>query len=300
SLKALGEPLVNTLFTLKAGEKALVKIDNGEMELAIHAAEFYLKGRKFTLVSVQNIQGELQEKEMEAWQTLIRVLTHEIMNSMTPITSMAATVIDMLKTMYTKDGQNPDKTIDPETVSDIENALKTIHKRSIGLTEFVNAYRNLTLIPQPNFKIFSVAEMFSRVEKLMAQKFKDNRIQLHWTVEPRTLELTADPGLIEHVLINLLLNAVEALQSADANPNEPQVELTGELDEIGRVLIRVADNGPGIIKEAQDKVFIPFFTTKKGGSGIGLSISRQIMKLHKGTIIVHSIPDEKTVFTLKF
>ncbi|HLP59656.1 MAG TPA: hypothetical protein VK186_12530, partial [Candidatus Deferrimicrobium sp.] len=121
SLKALGEPLVNTLFTLKAGEKALVKIDNGEMELAIHAAEFYLKGRKFTLVSVQNIQGELQEKEMEAWQTLIRVLTHEIMNSMTPITSMAATVIDLLKNMYAKDGQNPDKTIDPETVSDIEN-----------------------------------------------------------------------------------------------------------------------------------------------------------------------------------
>ncbi|HLP62262.1 MAG TPA: HAMP domain-containing sensor histidine kinase, partial [Candidatus Deferrimicrobium sp.] len=180
------------------------------------------------------------------------------------------------------------------------NALKTIHKRSLGLTEFVNAYRNLTLIPQPNFKIFSVAEMFSRVEKLMAQKFKDNQIQLRWTVEPRTLELTADPGLIEHVLINLLLNAVEALQSADANHNEPRVELTGELDTIGRVLIRVTDNGPGIIKEAQNKVFIPFFTTKKGGSGIGLSISRQIMKLHKGTIIVHSIPDEKTVFTLKF
>lgn len=300
SLKELSEPLVDTLFSLKAGEKALVKIANGEMELAIRAAEFRLKGRKFTLVSLQNIQGELQEKEMEAWQTLIRVLTHEIMNSMTPITSMAATVIDLLKPMYDKNSRDAANPMDPETIDDIEKALKTIHKRSIGLTEFVSSYRNLTLIPRPNFKIFPVEELFNRVEKLMEQKFKENGVLLRRSVEPQTLELTADPGLIEQVLINLLVNAVDALQGANANHNEPWVELTGELDNIGRVLIRVTDNGPGIVAEAQDKVFIPFFTTKKKGSGIGLSISRQIMKLHKGSITVHSIPDERTVFTLKF
>ncbi|MCU0288364.1 MAG: ATP-binding protein [Acidobacteria bacterium] len=303
SLNIISETLVDTLFTLKAGEKALVKIENGEMELAIRAAEFYLKGRKFTLVSLQNIQGELEEKETEAWQTLIRVLTHEIMNSMTPITSMAATVIDLLNTTYNIDRPDANKVIDIETINDIENALKTIQKRSQGLIEFVNTYRNLTLIPKPNFKIFALEGLFNRVEQLMTQTFKENQIQMSWSVKPQTLELTADPGLIEHVLINLLLNAVEAFKEITANqnkPHKPHIELTGELDEIGRVLIRVMDNGPGIVAEAQNKVFIPFFTTKKKGSGIGLSISRQVMKLHKGNIMLHSIPDEKTVFTLKF
>lgn len=305
SLREFNPPLVDTLFSLKAGEKALVKIDNGEMELIIHAAEFRLKDHKYTLVSLQDIQGELQEKEMEAWQTLIRVLTHEIMNSMTPITSMAATVIDLLKSIHNQEVRSSDKPSEPgapgaaDTVADIEMALKTIHKRSLGLTEFVGAYRNLTLIPKPNFKVFPVEELFVRVEKLMEQKFRENNIPLYRSVEPQTLELTADPGLIEQVLINLLLNAVDALE-ANAGQKEPRVELTGGLDEIGRVLIRVTDNGPGIVEEAQKKVFIPFFTTKKKGSGIGLSISRQIMKLHKGTIMVQSIPDERTVFTLKF
>jgi signal transduction histidine kinase len=311
SLRESNSPLVDTLFSLKAGEKALVKIDNGEMELVIHAAEFRLKDHKYTLVSLQDIQGELQEKEMEAWQKLIRVLTHEIMNSMTPITSMAATVIDLLKSIYGQEVQGTQRTDKPvdadtaatadiaDTVSDIEMALKTIHKRSLGLTEFVGAYRNLTLIPKPNFKVFPVEELFARVEKLMEQKFRESNIFLHWSVEPQTLELTADPGLIEQVLINLLINAWDALE-ANAGQKEPGVEMIGGLDEIGRVLIRVTDNGPGIVVEAQNKVFIPFFTTKKKGSGIGLSISRQIMKLHKGSIMVHSIPDERTVFTLKF
>ncbi|MDQ1355156.1 MAG: two-component system, NtrC family, nitrogen regulation sensor histidine kinase NtrY, partial [Acidobacteriota bacterium] len=287
SLREFNPPLVDTLFSLKAGEKSLVKIENGEMELIIHAAEFRLKDHKYTLVSLQDIQGELQEKEMEAWQTLIRVLTHEIMNSMTPITSMAATVIDLMKSLYNQEAQGAEKSVDPDTTADIESALKTIHKRSQGLTEFVGAYRNLTLIPKPSFRIFTVEELFARVEKLMEQKFRENNIQLHWSVEPQTLELTADPGLIEQVLINLLLNAVDALE-VNAGQKEPRVEMSGELDEIGRVLIRVVDNGPGIVEEAQKKVFIPFFTTKKKGSGIGLSISRQIMKLHKGAIMVHS------------
>lgn len=302
SLREFHPPLVDTLFSLKAGEKALVKVDNGEMELVIHAAEFRLKDHQYTLVSLQDIQGELQEKEMEAWQTLIRVLTHEIMNSMTPITSMSATVIDLLKSIYDQEARGADKPVDPnpaDTIADIEMALKTIHKRSLGLTEFVSAYRNLTLIPKPDFKIFPVEELFARVEKLMEQKFRENNILLHWSVEPQTLELTADPGLIEQILINLLLNAVDAL-GGYVSQKDPRVELTGGLDEIGRVLIRVTDNGPGIVEDAQKKVFIPLFTTKKKGSGIGLSISRQIMKLHKGSIMVHSIPDERTVFTLKF
>lgn len=295
SLSSFSASLMDTLFSLKAGEKALVKIPDQDLELALHAAEFRLKDQKYVLVSLQNIQSELQEKEMEAWQTLIRVLTHEIMNSMTPITSMAATIIDLLSSIKEKDGEN----IDAETIIDMADALKTIHKRSLGLTDFVAAYRNLTLIPKPKFKIFPINELFSRIEKLMENKLRKKDIDFHWFVEPQTLELTADPGMIEQVLINLVLNATDAFTGVK-NSNSPRIQLAASLEDNGKIIIRVTDNGPGIVKEAISKVFIPFYSTKKKGSGIGLSLSRQIMKLHKGSITVQSEPDVKTVFTLKF
>jgi two-component system, NtrC family, nitrogen regulation sensor histidine kinase NtrY len=295
SLTSFSPSLMDTLFSLKAGEKALVKIPDQDLELALHAAEFRLKDQKYVLVSLQNIQSELQEKEMEAWQTLIRVLTHEIMNSMTPITSMAATIIDLLSSIKEKNGEN----IDAETIIDIADALKTIHKRSLGLTDFVAAYRNLTLIPKPKFKIFPINELFSRIEKLMENKLRKKDIAFHWSVEPKSLELTADPGLIEQVLINLVLNAADAFTGVK-NSNSSRLQLTASLEDNGKIIIRVTDNGPGIVKEAISKVFIPFYSTKKKGSGIGLSLSRQIMKLHKGSITVQSEPDVKTVFTLKF
>jgi nitrogen fixation/metabolism regulation signal transduction histidine kinase len=296
SLSTLSRPLVEKLFSLKTGDRALVKIDAGEMELAIHAAEFRLKEQKYTLVSLQNIQSELQEKEMEAWQTLTRVLTHEIMNSMTPITSMTATILDLLAPHSEKGDEVAENHFDTDIVDDIKDALKTIHKRSQGLIHFVSAYRNLTLIPPPKFKVFPIEELFIRIEKLMENKFKENKILFEWAVEPKTLELTADPGLIEQVLINLILNAIDALHKSQW----PKIKLSTNLDETGRVVIDVWDNGPGIFHEAIRKIFTPFFTTKKKGSGIGLSLSRQIMKLHKGTISVHSIPNKNTVFTLKF
>lgn len=295
SLSSFSPSLMDTLFSLKAGEKALVKIPDQDMELALHAAEFRLKDQKYILVSLQNIQSELQEKEMEAWQTLIRVLTHEIMNSMTPITSMAATVIDLLNSIKKKNREN----IDAETIIDIADALKTIHKRSLGLTDFVEAYRNLTLIPKPKFKIFPINDLFSRIEKLMENKLTKKGIVFHWSVEPQSLELTADPGLIEQVLINLVLNAAEAFDGIKA-AKPSRIQLTANLEDNGKIIIRVIDNGPGIVKEALSKVFIPFYSTKKKGSGIGLSLSRQIMKLHKGSITVQSEPDVETVFTLKF
>ncbi len=297
-LAALYPVLAEKLLPMRAGEKALVKIDPNEMELVIHAAEFVMQEQKFTLVSLQNIQSELEEKEMEAWQTLIRVLTHEIMNSMTPITSMAATVLDLLNSSPNPDGEK-------EQLADMKNALKTIHKRSQGLTDFVSAYRNLTLIPRPNFKVLSIEELFNRVGNLMENKLKEMDIPLHWGVEPRSLELFADPGLIEQVLINLVLNAVEALgKRTEGERNEegegPLIQMKALLEDSGRIIIQVKDNGPGIVPEALNRVFIPFFTTKNKGSGIGLSLSRQIMKLHKGNITVHSTPHKETTFTLKF
>ncbi len=295
-LENFSKPFVKKLFTLKPGQKALVKIDAREMELVIRAAEFRMHEQKFTLVSLQNIRSELQEKEMEAWQTLIRVLTHEIMNSMTPITSMSATVLDLLKSLDEEEGGISGHAGSGETIADIGSALKTIHKRSQGLTDFVCAYRNLSLIPKPKFKIFAIEEVFIRVEKLMESKLKEKGIGLNWSVDPQSLELTADPGLIEQVLINLFLNAGNALEGR----KKPQIDLTACLNETGRVLISVKDNGKGIVKEALDNIFIPFYTTKKKGSGIGLSLSRQVLKLHQGTISVQSTPGKGAVFTLKF
>ncbi|MCP4146201.1 MAG: ATP-binding protein [bacterium] len=299
SLEKVSPPLVKSLFSLKAGQKALVKIGSDEMVLALHAAEFRLKERSFTLVSIQDIQSELQEQEMEAWQKLIRVLTHEIMNSMTPISSMTATIIDLLNPFYDKNGTVSPAAIDPETIDDIQGAMKTIHKRSLGLTHFVSAYRNLTLIPEPLFKVFPVEELFSRIENLMQNKVKENGILMEWSVEPDSLEVTADHGLLEQVLINLVLNAVDALAATRAS-RQLHIRMCAALDASGRVNITVSDNGQGIVKEALKKVFVPFFTTKKKGSGIGLSLSRQIMKLHKGSMHVQSTPDIETIFTLKF
>lgn len=288
--------LVEKLLNLRSKERALVKVyDNGELlYLALYATEFRLAGQDISLVSIQNIQSELEKTEIEAWQKLIRVLTHEIMNSITPISSLASTMNELIGEVFT--GAPSGSESEQETFDDIRQAIKTIQKRSQGLLHFVDAYRNLTLIPQPNFQIFPVQELFERVEKLMQANFEGKGIGFEAQVEPSSLELTADPELIEQVLINLLLNAVQALDKR----KDPQIRLNAHLDDRGRPLIQVKDNGPGIPKDNLDKIFIPFFSTKEGGSGIGLSLSRQIMRLHKGTINAFSIPDGQTIFSLRF
>lgn len=294
-LEPLSPALVNVLRQLKAGEKTLVKIDDheGVLQLAVYATEFKMRDETFTLVSLQNIQSELEEKEMEAWQNLIRVLTHEIMNSVTPISSLASSVNDLLQA---RKDQDAEFSINKETIADVRSAAQTIQKRSEGLLHFVDSYRNLTRIPKPNFQVFPVKSLFQQVQQLMATSVLNNGIALRAQIESDSLELTADPELIEQVLINLLLNAMQAVQ------DQPQarIDLKARLDERGKIIIQVRDNGPGIIAEAREKIFIPFFTTKKGGSGIGLSLSRQIMRLHRGTISVSSEPNVETVFTLRF
>jgi signal transduction histidine kinase len=226
---------------------------------------------------------------MEAWQNLIRVLTHEIMNSVTPVASLASTANDLLTAQ--KEGRPQE-----ETLNDVRDAVRTIQKRSQGLLHFVDAYRKLTRIPKPDFQIFPVAELFGRVQSLMRAEMERRSIHFLSQVEPKTLELTADPELIEQVMINLLLNAIQALEGRP----DATVGLMARMDERGRVLVQVTDNGPGILDEAQEKIFIPFFTTRQDGSGIGLSLSRQIMRLHRGTISVQSTPNVETVFTLRF
>jgi nitrogen fixation/metabolism regulation signal transduction histidine kinase len=296
ALEAFNQPFVDTLLRLRSGEKALVKVDDKRelLQLTVYATEFKLREQMFTLVSVQNIQSELEEKEMEAWQNLIRVLTHEIMNSVTPIASLASTVNDLLTDA--SGSQKARGEISSEVIGDIRDASQTIQQRSAGLLHFVDAYRTLTKIPKPEFKIIPVLEILNNVQQLLRSQMAEHAVTLQLSVEPQSLELAVDPRLIEQVLINLVLNAFQALDKQAA----ARIELRGRLDERGKVIIQVADNGPGIMAEMLDRIFTPFFTTKQNGSGIGLSLSRQIMRLHRGTISVRSEPNVETVFTLRF
>ena len=297
NLKPASPELVNTLLNLKHGDKKLEKFHSeGETGyLSIFARTFLMREEKCILVSIQNIQAELEEKEMEAWQNLIKVLTHEIMNSITPISSMTATLLDMLGTGE-KNGTSTGDPLCREDIEEMSEALKTIHQRSQGLMNFVNSYRNMTLIPKPKFRLLSVSDFFRRVENLMSHKMTDHGIAFRWSVEPETLELTADPDLMEQVMINLLLNAIRAV----AGRRKPGIRLAAALSPEGKVIITVEDNGVGIVEEALENIFIPFFTTNKQGSGIGLSLSRQILRLHNATISAKSVTDQGATFTLRF
>ena len=297
SMKEGSPALVDTLLNLKHGDKKLVKLDSeGETGyLSIFAHTFLLRDEEYVLVSIQNIQEELEEKEMEAWQNLIRVLTHEIMNSITPISSMTSTLLDMLGKDQDDDSDARDS-IDPEKFEEIVDALKVIHRRSQGLMNFVGTYRNMTLIPKPKFRLLPLKDFFKRVEKLMNHKLSDAGISFRWSVEPESLELTADPDLMEQVMINLILNAISAVTGRE----NPHIMLSAFMNTEGKVIITVEDNGVGIVEEALEKIFIPFFTTKKNGSGIGLSLSRQILRMHHATIRVQSVPDKGALFTLNF
>lgn len=295
-LEKVKEELPEILLKLKAGGKILVKIivQDEFLQLSIYATEFRMKEQEYTLVSVQNIHTELEEKEIESWQKLIRVLTHEIMNSITPISSLASTVKDIL--IEEENDKLKIQDMDEDDIESVQNALVTIQKRSQGLLNFVEIYRNLTRIPKPNFKHFQVAELVQRVNQLLKPKFEEHDINLTAKIMPEDLMVTADPDLIDQVIINLVLNSIDAVRDVEI----PKINIFAIESMNNRVIIEVSDNGYGIKPDILDKIFMPFFTSKKHGSGIGLSLSRQIMHLHKGSIGVKSKPGEGTTFTLVF
>lgn len=298
ALREYNPELVQKLLTIRHGENLLLKIREKDdlLQLSIYGTEFKIQNRTILLVSIKNIQQELDEKEMESWQKLIRVLTHEIMNSITPISSLSSTVNllidDVAETLKTKE----DCTEEISNLHEIGEALKTIHNRTDGLIHFVNTYRNLTRIPTPTFSIFPVARLLNNIRNLHLKELEEKGITCVINVEPASLELSADEKLIEQVLINLVKNSMHALE----NVKSPVIELRAFLNKRGRITIQTIDNGPGILPEVLDKIFIPFFTTKTQGSGIGLSLSRQILRLHGGNINVWSEPDKGAAFSLSF
>ena len=297
-LESFSPELVTKLMTISNGESIMVKIQKQDtiLQLAIFATEFKVADRVIRMATIKDIQNELEENEMESWQKLIRVLTHEIMNSITPIASITQTLNYMIKDVrstYTNAFQDEGEI---ETIDEIELAIETIHKRSIGLLHFVESYRDLTRIPTPRFSIFPIKTLFFNLKGLMKDEMQKRNIQCLVTITPENLELSADEQLIEQVLINLLKNAIQALEKTE----NPVVEIKAFTDLNGKIVIQMTDNGQGILPDVLDKIFVPFFTTKPKGSGIGLSLSRQILRLHGGTLTAHSEPDVRTVFTLKF
>ncbi|MEZ4825534.1 MAG: ATP-binding protein [Bacteroidia bacterium] len=295
-LGRVSEELLEAVKTIESGEKKLVKtvVHDDMKHLAIQATEFKLQQNAYKLVSLQDIRSELDEKEVETWQKLIRVLTHEIMNSVTPIISLAK-VVNTLMTDE-KGTRKPLNEIDEDDADDILNSVQTIESRSKGLLHFVHAYRNLTRIQKPNFKPVGIGELMQRVESLLYPEFEKRKIALKVTPPETEVYIQADADLLEQVLINLMKNAMEAVSGRPDGVTE--VIATQYIGQ--KPSIQVRDNGLGIDEEYLDKIFIPFFTTKKKGSGIGLSLSLQIMRMHKGSINFHTVPGEGTTFTLNF
>ncbi|MEQ8476626.1 MAG: ATP-binding protein [Fulvivirga sp.] len=285
--------LYKVLFDLPTGKSSLFRME-GDIQLSVTATEIILRGKKVKLVALQNIQPELQKKELEAWQNLTKVLRHEIMNSITPIASLTSTLKDVLiEDLKHIEGKYE---LPEEAVDDLQDGLDTIAGRSQGLIKFIDAYRDYTSIPLPVIKGILMEDLFDHISQLLKIEIRKSKIDFNYNIDPSEMMLYVDEELIEQVLINLIKNAIEALE----NTENPQIQLKAELNELNNPKITITDNGPGIVMEALEQVFIPFYTTKKTGSGIGLSLSRQIMQLHNGTLTVDSRLGEYTRFTLTF
>ncbi len=287
--------LVESFQKLKTGGRELIRLKIGDdtVQLSVFAIELTLRGEEIKLISMSNIQSELEEKEMEAWQNLVRVLTHEIMNSVTPISSLAGTVEDELLQKLQKESYE----IKKEDLEDMHLSLQTISRRSAGLITFVKEFRNLTQVPQPRLSEIAIQPLLEEMAVLHKKELSDRGIIITVHAEPSQLTALADKYMIEQVLVNLIKNAIQAFD--EETPNK-KIELIASTSDKGRPVISVIDNGPGIDPEALEKIFIPFFSTKKTGSGIGLSLSRQIMRVHEGRINVKSTVGEGTEFQLRF
>jgi two-component system, NtrC family, nitrogen regulation sensor histidine kinase NtrY len=292
----IDERLPDLLQQLEDGDRTLLSVRRGDdtLQLTLYATTFELLEQRYKLVSFQNIRDELDRQEIDSWQKLIRVLTHEIMNSVTPITSLSRLVRE---TMIDDSGGSPAfRTLTPQDRDDMLRSVTAIHSRSRGLLDFVDAYRSFARLPAPVFSDVDVLALFERARTLMSREVETLGIALTLQCQEAGLRIHADAMQVEQVLINLLRNAIESLAECATK----RIDLRASRNDQGKVLLQVIDSGPGISPEHLDNIFIPFFTTKRSGTGVGLSVSRQIMHANRGLITVRSVAGEGCVFTLKF
>ncbi len=300
-LQTVSAELINSIRTLRTGGRDLIKImkNDDEIQVAVYVIQLSLRGKEFKLVSLQNIQSELEEKEMEAWQNLIRVLTHEIMNSVTPISSLASTIETELNDFLESSGDTSE--ISHDTLEDFHLALKTIHNRSESLIKFVSDFRNMTRVKHPELEETPILDILKHIIMLLKTDIEEFKIELDLNVEPKDLKINLDKEQIEQVLINLIKNAIQAVaENEEEGKKKKLIKIKAWKTNDNLSYVSISDNGTGIDEEALKKIFIPFFTTKKNGSGIGLSLSKQIMRQHQGNITVKSALNVGTEFLLKF
>lgn len=295
-LKQIDEELFSRLREMEAGDRTLIRVIVKQqlLQLSVQATEFKMQGRQFKLLSMQDFRSELEEQEVSSWQKLIRVLTHEIMNSVIPISNLTAISHQML--ISEKDGKPLLNPLADEEVEDLHGSLLTIEERTQGLVSFVKAYKSLTQISQPQFRDVAVEELFRRLKSLFKPRLLQKNIHWQQSVNPPALSIKVDFELLEQVLINLVKNAMDALEEFE----NPVLAVEAFINDKNQRIIQITDNGSGMEQEVLEQIFIPFFTTKASGSGIGLSLSRQIMRLHKGNISVQSEVGRGTTFTLSF
>ena len=284
SIQKYDQGLFDLLTEMKSGQRELFKKDIAQetIQLSIRMTQLKVKDALYSIYSFQNIHAELQAQEIKSWQKLIRILTHEIMNSVSPVVSLADSTNELLKT---------DVEIVGETREDVGAAIRAIQKRSEGLMKFTETYRRLTKVPLPTLEELDAVELMDRILLLMQPIMKEKGVTLLRSYPEKEMIFNADADQLEQVFINLLKNAIEAVEDS------PTKEITISIEHReSRMHFRFADSGPGIPKEIQDQIFIPFFTTKKEGSGIGLSLCRQIVYQHGGTLSVYSPEEGGTIF----
>jgi nitrogen fixation/metabolism regulation signal transduction histidine kinase len=297
-LEGVHRGLPDIIKKLKAEDQKVITIKSGNrlLQLAIKVSVFKIGQKEIRLVSFQDIKNELDEKEMDSWQKLIRVLTHEIINSVTPVTSLSTTISGFFRK---GDKVLPAKDLTDENINEALTGLGYIEERGKSLIDFVSKFRSLTKLPSPKFEEISMNKLFDGIIILKKNELAISGITLICLSPAERLTLFCDRSLIEHVLLNLINNASDAILCKNIE-GERTIEIRGIAGENLRPRIEVKDTGMGISDTIMENVFIPFFTTKENGSGIGLSLSRQIMKLHGGTITVFSKPGVETVFSLIF
>jgi len=294
-IERIDQNLFSTIKNIKSSERRLVatNTERGKIQLSLKASSFGKDESEVIILAIQDIKNELDEKELESWMKLIRVLMHEIMNSITPITSLS----ESLSGIYEIEGQPvmPEK-ITPKEIETTLTGLNVIKEQGKGLMTFVESYRKLTRVPEPEKKLYRIGDLIGRVVVLFSSLENSKNVRLEVNVKDPDIKIFADQNLISQVLINLLKNAIEANND---NP-DAVINIIAGIDNNQHPEICISDNGPGISPENIDEIFVPFFTTKQKGSGIGLSISKQIMKVHGGNLKVRSIQGKETVFCLSF
>jgi nitrogen fixation/metabolism regulation signal transduction histidine kinase len=301
-LQIIDPKLVDILEKIGSGEQKRinVKVNHNLLSLAIHSQTIIIRNREVKIVTLQDIKSELDIHEMDSWQKLIRILNHEITNSVAPITSLSSTLSG-----YYKSGEDPTspENITPRVISDTIRGLNIIEDHGKGLIHFVESYRSFTQLPKPEFTRVNIKEFFERIMILVNSGFdNDNnnykaRPLITSSVTHDDITLVADDKLLAQVFINIVKNSIEAFGKCE---EDNFISMSADRNPDGRVVLTIKDNGPGMDAETLEKIFVPFFTTKESGSGIGLSLSRQIIRLHNGNITCESAPGKGTIISMLF